>query len=56
MRVHYGPGYRMYFTRKHHVVYLLRVGGDRQVLIRCALNDITRATGMTDRPRHRAGP
>lgn len=46
MRVHYGPGYRMYFTRKHHVVYLLRVGGDR-VLIRRALNDITRAKGMT---------
>jgi putative addiction module killer protein len=30
MRVHYGPGYRMYFTRRGEVVYLLLVGG-RQV-------------------------
>jgi putative addiction module killer protein len=30
MRVHYGPGYRMYFTRKGEVIYLLLLGG-RQV-------------------------
>lgn len=29
MRVHHGPGYRMYFTRRGEVVYLLLVGGDK---------------------------
>jgi len=27
MRIHYGPGYRMYFTRTGDVVYLLLCGG-----------------------------
>lgn len=42
MRVHSGPGYRMYFTRKHHVVYLLLVGGDKSTQKR----DIKRAQLM----------
>ncbi len=29
MRVHVGPGYRVYFTRMGEVVYLLLVGGDK---------------------------
>ena len=29
MRVHYGPGYRVYFSRRGAVVYLLLIGGDK---------------------------
>ena len=29
MRIHYGPGYRAYFTRRGEVVYLLLLGGDK---------------------------
>ncbi|MEI7456152.1 MAG: type II toxin-antitoxin system RelE/ParE family toxin [Nitrosomonadales bacterium] len=29
MRIHYGPGYRVYFTRRGSVVYLLLLGGDK---------------------------
>jgi len=29
MRIHYGPGYRVYFTRIGSVVYLLLSGGDK---------------------------
>jgi putative addiction module killer protein len=29
MRVHCGPGYRVYFTRRGMVVYLLLLGGDK---------------------------
>jgi len=29
MRIHYGPGYRVYFTRRGLVVYLLLLGGDK---------------------------
>ena len=29
MRVHVGPGYRAYFTRRAEVVYLLLLGGDK---------------------------
>ncbi|MBB4348491.1 MULTISPECIES: type II toxin-antitoxin system RelE/ParE family toxin [Rhizobiaceae] len=29
MRVHYGPGYRIYYTRRGQTVYLLLVGGDK---------------------------
>lgn len=29
MRIHYGPGYRVYFTRRNSVVYLLLIGGDK---------------------------
>lgn len=28
MRIHCGPGYRLYFTRREQHVYLLLVGGD----------------------------
>jgi putative addiction module killer protein len=42
MRVYYGPGYRMYFTRRGEVVYLLLVGGDKSTQKR----DIKRAIQM----------
>jgi len=29
MRIHAGPGYRVYFTRRGDVVYLLLCGGDK---------------------------
>ncbi len=29
MRIHFGPGYRVYFTRRGKVVYLLLLGGDK---------------------------
>jgi putative addiction module killer protein len=29
MRIHYGPGYRVYFTRRGMEVVILLVGGDK---------------------------
>ncbi len=29
MRVHFGPGYRVYFVRKGATVYVLLTGGDK---------------------------
>jgi len=29
MRINYGPGYRLYFTRSKGVVIILLVGGDK---------------------------
>jgi putative addiction module killer protein len=42
MRVHVGPGYRVYYTRRAAVVYLLLVGGDKSTQKR----DIKRAIAM----------
>lgn len=42
MRIHYGPGYRVYFTRRGTVVYLLLLGGDKSTQKR----DIKRAIAM----------
>lgn len=39
MRIHVGPGYRAYFTRRADVVYLLLLGGDKSTQKR----DIKRA-------------
>lgn len=39
MRIHYGPGYSVYFTRRDEVVYLLLIGGDKSTQSR----DIKRA-------------
>lgn len=44
MRIHYGPGYRVYFTRRGLVVYLLLLGGDKSTQKR----DIRRAIKMAD--------
>lgn len=39
MRVHAGPGYRVYYTRRGDVIYLLLLGGDKSTQKR----DIKRA-------------
>jgi putative addiction module killer protein len=39
MRIHFGPGYRVYFTRRDTVVYVLLIGGDKSTQKR----DIKRA-------------
>lgn len=30
MRIHYGPGYRLYYAQEGGAIYLLLVGGDKQ--------------------------
>lgn len=42
MRIHYGPGYRVYFTRHGEVIYLLLIGGDKSTQAK----DITHAKTM----------
>ncbi len=42
MRIHFGPGYRAYFTRRGAVVYLLLLGGSKSTQKR----DIKRAREM----------
>ena len=42
MRIHVGPGYRVYYTRSGEVIYLLLVGGDKSSQSR----DIKRAIVM----------
>ena len=42
MRVHVGPGYRVYFTRTERTVYLLLTGGDKSTQSK----DIARAKTM----------
>lgn len=44
MRVHCGPGYRIYMTHHKEVVYLLLIGGDKSTQKR----DIKRAKEMAD--------
>ena len=39
MRIHVGPGYRVYFTRRNHAVYVLLCGGSKRTQQR----DIQRA-------------
>lgn len=29
MRIHFGPGYRVYYTRRGEMIYLLLLGGDK---------------------------
>lgn len=42
MRLHFGPGYRLYFTRTGDVYYLLLLGGDKST----QKKDINRAIEM----------
>ena len=42
MRIHFGSGYRVYFTRRGEVIYLLLLGGDKSSQKR----DIKRAIEM----------
>jgi putative addiction module killer protein len=43
MRIHYGPGYRVYFSRRGKVVYLLLCGGGSKSTQK---GDIKRAKAM----------
>jgi putative addiction module killer protein len=45
MRIHYGPGYRVYYTRRGAVVYLLLMGGNKSTQRR----DIKKAISMADK-------
>lgn len=45
MRIHFGPGYRLYYTRRAEKVYLLLAGGDKGTQKR----DIRRALEMAGR-------
>ncbi len=45
MRVHHGPGYRVYFVTKGEVLVVLLCGGDKGTQAR----DIKRARGMAAR-------
>jgi putative addiction module killer protein len=42
MRIDSGPGYRIYYTRRGEIVYLLLVGGDKSTQAR----DIQRAKNL----------
>jgi putative addiction module killer protein len=42
MRIHFGPGYRAYYTRRGEMIYLLLLGGDKSSQKR----DIKRAIEM----------
>jgi putative addiction module killer protein len=42
MRIHVGPGYRVYFVRKGTTIYVLLTGGDKS----SQKNDIARAKKM----------
>ena len=42
MRIHFGPGYRVYYTRLEEVVYLLLIGADKSTQAR----DIKQAKQM----------
>ena len=51
MRIHYGPGYRVYFARRGNAVYFLLYGGDKSTQSR----DILRAKliwRQVKRPSH----
>jgi len=45
MRIHFGPGYRVYFTRRGSTVYLLLIGGDKS----SQKKDIARAKTLVRR-------
>jgi len=35
LRIDYGPGYRVYYTRRHDELVILLVGGDKSTQERC---------------------
>jgi putative addiction module killer protein len=49
MRIHYGPGYRVYFMRQGAVIYVLLCGGDKATQKR----DIAKAKRMAKELKER---
>jgi len=47
MRVHYGPGYRVYFARRGQEIVLLLCGGDKAT----QAEDIRRAKALAERSK-----
>lgn len=50
MRVHFGPGYRLYYMREGSVLYLLLCGGDKST----QQADIKRARGLAKQVKEAA--
>ena len=50
-RIHYGPGYRLYFVTRGSELIILLCGGDKSTQAR----DITRAKQMAQEIRHARG-
>ena len=44
MRIHYGPGYRIYYKKKDDIVVLLLAGGDKST----QQKDITKAKELNN--------
>lgn len=44
MRIHHGPGYRIYFTRRGHTLIVLLAGGEKKTQQR----DIRRAQKLAE--------
>lgn len=47
MRIHYGPGYRVYFSRDGETIYLLLCGGDKST----QRKDIANASKLAEKYR-----
>lgn len=50
-RVHHGPGYRLYYTRRGETVYLLLVGGDKSSQKRDIRKAMTMAAKLREQER-----
>lgn len=46
MRIHTGPGYRLYFTQREAVLYLLLTGGDKSTQQRDIKSALKMARGL----------
>lgn len=47
MRIHYGPGYRVYYVQEGEVIYLLLCGGDKST----QRKDVVKATSLAEKYR-----
>ena len=47
MRIHYGPGYRVYYSREGETIYLLVCGGDKST----QKKDIVKANRLAEKYR-----
>lgn len=46
MRIHYGPGYRLYYVRRNKAVYVLLVGGEKSSQKRDIRTALAMARGL----------